>query len=144
MAGVNQQFRDVVGKWAGTTVPDQLMAVARIAIQDVAEETDLLTPIDTGFLVGNWQPSLGAPDLSLMLGASGYDPSSIGLVIADLKPGDTFFFTNNAVYARRINYGFVGADKLGRVYNQAGVHMVERAVGQWPMFVERAAQQVAH
>lgn len=35
--------------------------------------------------------------------------------------GDTFarvWVGTNLVYARRIEYGFIGADKLGRVYNQ--------------------------
>lgn len=143
MPGVNQQFREVVGKWAKTSVPGQLIAVARVAIQDTAELVDELTPIDTGFLVGNWQPSLNAPDLSLVLGASGYDPSSVGLVLSDLKLGDTFYYSNNAAYARRINYGFVGKDSLGRYYNQSGVHMIEQAVGRWPATVEDAARTLA-
>jgi hypothetical protein len=140
---VNQQFREVVGKWAHASVPDQLLGVARIAIQDTAEIVVDETPVDTGFLVANWQPSLNAPDLSLVLGANGYDASAAALTVTDLKLGDVFYFTNNAVYARRINYGFVGADSLGRHYNQVGRHMIETAVGYWPTTVERAAGQLA-
>lgn len=37
-----------------------------------------------------------------------------------------------AIYAHRVNYGFVGADSLGRVYNQSGQGFFEAAVVQWP------------
>lgn len=139
------EFRAVVGKWAKKTVPEQLLGVARIAIQDTAEEVINLTNVDTGFLVGNWQPSFEAPILAIDEAGTGngYAASKVGLIISDLKLGDTFFMTNNAVYARRINYGFVGKDSLGRYYNQAGTHMIETAVGNWPSVVERAAAVMA-
>lgn len=141
MAGT-QEFREVVGKWANKSVPEQLQAVARIAIQDTAEIVADTTPVDTGFLVGNWQPSLNAPVLEQVMGANGYDASAVSLVVADLELGDVFYYSNNAVYARRINYGFVGTDSLGRHYNQRGVHMIEQAIGQWSATVERAASQI--
>ena len=143
MAG-NEEFRRVLGKWANETVPNELLGVARIAVQDTAEIVIDETPVDTGFLVANWQPSLNAPDLSEATGlGNGYATSNAALVVADLKLGDTFYYTNNAVYARRINYGFVGKDSLGRYYNQAGKHMIEIAVGAWPTTVERAVEKLA-
>ena len=37
-----------------------------------------------------------------------------------------------AVYAHRVNYGFVGADSLGRVYNQSGRGFLEANLAKWP------------
>ncbi len=37
-----------------------------------------------------------------------------------------------AVYAHRVNYGFVGADSLGRVYNQSGQGFFEANIAQAP------------
>jgi hypothetical protein len=49
-----------------------------------------------------------------------------------MNGGDLATFTWNTEYARRVNNGFVGDDKLGRTYNQVGAHFVEGAVDQWP------------
>jgi hypothetical protein len=136
-------YRRSIGEWADR-VDGGLGALARVACQDMAEEVIDNTPVDTGFLVANWQPSLEAPDVSLLLGAygNGYAESRLGLVIAEIKAGDTFYFTNNAAYARRIEHGFVGKDSLGRYYNQRGRHMVVNALERWPLIVEGAAHKL--
>jgi hypothetical protein len=82
--------------------------------------------------------------LDVACSGNGYAASAAALTVTDLKLGDVFYYTNNAVYARRINYGFVGADSLGRHYNQVGRHMIETAVGYWPVTVERAAGSSRH
>ena len=43
-----------------------------------------------------------------------------------------------AIYARRQNYGSVGADKLGRGFNQAGSYFVEGAIEKGPQIVAQA------
>lgn len=126
--------------WAAKT-RNGLNGLARVACQDLAEAVMDDTPIDVGFLVGNWQPSLNAPNLSLDEAGTGngYAQSKIGIVIAGIKAGDVFYYTNNAAYARRIEYGFVGPDSLGRVYNQQGRHMVTANIKRWPSIVNGAA-----
>jgi hypothetical protein len=47
-----------------------------------------------------------------------------------------------AVYARRINYGFQGTDSLGRTYNQYGRFFLETYAAQWQNYVDRAAREV--
>jgi hypothetical protein len=64
------------------------------------------TPFDTGRARGNWQASVN--------GASGGELSrtSEGAAIAQLSQeasaavGNTFFFTNNLPYIRRLEYGY--------------------------------------
>lgn len=137
------QFRLSLDAWAQKTTA-QLGALARVATQDLAERVIDATPVDTGFLVGNWQPSLNAPVLNLNENATGnaYAQSALVGVIPSFKAGDTFFYTNAAAYARRIEFGFVGEDSLGRVYNQAGRYMVTKAVAAWDSIVASAASKI--
>ena len=48
-----------------------------------------------------------------------------------------------AVYGPRMNYGFVGADKLGRNYNMTGAYFVEGAASKWKQFVKEAEAEFA-
>jgi len=72
---------------------------------------------------------------SIAGGASGEGEESYILVAGNMKGGDLATFTWTAEYARRVNDGFVGDDKLGRTYSQVGAHFVEGAVDQWPAIV---------
>lgn len=140
MQGTADLFRKSLGEWVNK-VSTGLDALARVSCQDLSEAVIEDTPKDTGFLVGNWQPSLNAPTLSLDETGSGngYAQSKTGIVVAGIKAGDVYYFVNNAAYARRIEYGFVGADSLGRVYNQRGRHMVTVNIKRWDRIVEAAA-----
>jgi hypothetical protein len=44
--------------------------------------------------------------------------------------GQVITILNPTVYARRIEYGFVGEDRLGRYYNQPGRHMVGQTMAE--------------
>jgi hypothetical protein len=135
-------FRKTLGRWA-EKVDHGLDGLARVSCQDLAEAVIDGTRIDTGFLVGNWQPSLNAPVLmqtpDLGPGAAG---SKLGVVISQIKAGDHFFYVNNAAYAMRMEYGFVGTDALGRTYNQAGDHNVTINIQRWPRIVDGAARKL--
>jgi len=85
-------------------------------------------PVITNTLRGSLQSSIAG-------GASGEGEKSHILVAPLMKGGDLATFTWNTKYARRVNNGFTGPDKLGRVYNQVGAHFVEGAVDQWPAIV---------
>lgn len=131
------QFRLSLKKWNHLT-KENLAALARQAIQELAYVVVDGTPVDIGFLRGSWQPSIN----QMITDADGaVDPqgSAVGAKIAatviDIKLGDTFYMSNNAKYAMRIEYGFVGEDSLGRKYNQKGRYMVTGAVAQWDSIV---------
>ena len=100
--------------------------VARIAQTPKAKGGRM--PVDTGMLRNSFQSSLnGSTSLS---GGDSYV-----MVAASMKAGDVAQFGWTAAYARRINYGFVGEDSLGRSYNQQGAHFLEGAAMQWPSIV---------
>jgi hypothetical protein len=113
----------------------------------VAKAVVLATPVDTGFLRGSWQPSVGAVQVadsaSVGLDAGGAAAiSQISLAVAGMKTGDVFHMRNNAAYARRLEYGFVGQDSLGRTYNQAGRYYVSDTIKSWPQIVARVAKDL--
>lgn len=99
-------FRIDLQKWANAT-QEKLDALVRQTCQEVAYNVVRDTPVDTGFLRGSWQPSIGKPE-----GAVGKtDPSGaiaaaeVSLVAAQMKAGERFFMINNAKYARFVEYG---------------------------------------
>lgn len=99
----------------------------------------------TGFLRGSWfaafdspQAGRGHPDPT-----GGTSVARCNMVATQVTPGQTYYLVNNAVYARRLEYGFVGKDSLGRYYNQAGRFWVRSAVARAPVLVQAAAEKVA-
>ena len=68
--------------------------------------------------------------------------STRAAVVSGLKLGEVFMMRNNAVYAMRIEYGFVGTDSLGRHYNQQGRYFVTQNVAAWPTIVADMAEQL--
>ena len=72
--------------------------------QDLSAEVKEATPVKTGFLRNSWQVTINGEPVGGVTG---------------LKLGDIFGYVNTAAYGRRIEFGFVGTDSLGRKYNQA-------------------------
>lgn len=83
-----------------------------------AEVTRLkeLTPVVTGNMRSRWHVT---------------ERDENGLVIV-----------NDAVYARRVNSGFVGKDSLGREYHQRGRHMVEQVIAETPQIVAQVVEDL--
>ncbi len=71
--------------------------------QNVSEAVSVATPVKTGFLRNSWHVTINGSDAA---------------TVTELKLGDLFGYVNTAVYARRVEYGFVGTDSLGRHYDQ--------------------------
>lgn len=106
--------------------------VATEAIGRVKE----LTPVKTGFLRANFVDVLKVDAIP--------KPSadqSVGQAIDQARIGDTIFIVNPVPYARRVEYGFVGTDKLGRSYNQPGRGMVQQTVAELPQIAERVVRR---
>lgn len=74
--------------------------------------------------------------------AKDFAATDVGIVAATAVLGDEVMLGFQASYAKRMNFGFVGADSVGRVYNQSGNHFVERAINLWPSIVDQAIQDV--
>jgi len=143
---VTAEYNAGIDKWLSQVEAD-LKAVARQSAYTLAFDVVTSTPVDTGFLRGSWQPSIG--DIPPVKDGVSLDPGG-ALAMADfavqieaLELGETIYYTNSCVYARRIEYGFVGTDSLGRNYNQAGRFYVMNNVKRWPAIVEATAKGLA-
>lgn len=137
-------FADQIGAWA-SQAEARVNAVRNRSIEILAAEMTK-TRAQGGrvpFLTGNLARSIlastqGMPDQS----EGPFPGSNVGLVTATLTADQPIWIGYQAVYARRMNYGFVGADSLGRVYNQSGYHFVEGAIAEWGNIVARAAKEL--
>lgn len=67
-----------------------------------------------------------------------YSAPDVSFVLNGVEYGDPVYIGIRSVYGPRMNYGFVGQDKLGRNYNQAGNYFVERGGDMWPSLVKEA------
>lgn len=128
--------------WAAR-FPGKMDALARQTSQQVSENVITSTPVDTGFLRSSWQPSLEKP--ASAEGAAGKQDqalAAVSLTVAGMKAGQVYYLTNNAAYAKRIEFGFAGQDSLGRIYDQSGRFMVTDNVKRWPSVVEAVAKDL--
>lgn len=137
-------FAETVGKWASQT-PERVEAVHKRALEKLAMEMTRTkaeggnVPVDTGNLYRSLLASTAAMPKTAEAPFSG---SNVPSVIATLRINDTLWLGFQAKYARRRNFGFVGADSRGRVYNESGDHFVERAIAMWPQIVREAVEEV--
>jgi hypothetical protein len=129
-------FAADVSAWcnrAGRLARQVFQATAFDAVQRVQE----LTRVDTGFLRSNWtamKPGDAEP-------VAGRVPPP-GVAIAEAEIGEIILIVNPTVYARRIEYGFVGEDSLGRHYNQPGHHMMAQTITEMPQIAQRAYERI--
>lgn len=142
---MTQEFEASLDEWAAGVRAD-LTAIARQAAYQLAFQVVTDTPVDTGFLRGNWQPSIGMipppKENPPFDPGGGIAMADFAVSIANLTLGDVIHYTNACVYARRIEYGFVGYDSLGRYYNQAGRYYVTNNVAQWDSIVQAKALEL--
>lgn len=128
--------------WAGNT-EGLLTALLRNSVQALAKEASTTVPnggrvpVRTGNLARSVVVDTKPPQVIEGLATGNY---SLG--IAAIRPGDTIYIGWQAKYARRVNYGFVGADSLGRVYNQSGAGFAEAAAAKWPAIVASEAAKL--
>ena len=91
-------------------------------------------PVDTGFLRNSGKASLEGVPTSESL-----DPP---LAFAKMKVGDTVTVGWTAVYALRMEHGFVGEDSLGRKYAQQGNAFLMTQVQNWSFIVAEVTKEV--
>lgn len=144
-----QSFHAQVSAWAAQS-QQRLTNVFRDATQTVANE--VRKPKSKG---GNMPVDLGNLRRSLMASAAtmptvrtGKDQEfaendgAISLVIAGASIGQTIYLGFQAGYARRREYGFSGADALGRHYSEAGDGFVRLTAQRWPEIVADSAWKI--
>ena len=144
-----QSFHAQVSDWAGAS-KERLTAVFRDATQTVANEVRKPKaaggnmPVD----LGNLRRSLMASTAALPSVQTGNDQTfadndgQITLVIAGAQLGQTIYLGFQAGYARRREYGFDGADSLGRYYSERGDGFVRLTAQRWPEIVAESARKI--
>ena len=106
--------------------------------QDALARVKELTPVRTGNLRAQWTIVTGSNSLELSGGRS----ESSAQAVLQLRAGDWFTIMNPAVYAARIEYGFVGTDSLGRHYDQKGAGMMTQTISELPKIALAAIARV--
>ena len=137
-------FAAVVGKWASQSEA-RLDAVRNRAIELLA--TEMANTIPNGgrvpFQTGNLARSILASTQGMPRTSDAqFSGSNVGLVTATLNANQPVWLGYQANYAKRQNFGFIGSDSAGRVYNQAGHHFIEAAIAEWPRLVKQAANEM--
>lgn len=141
--------------WADTT--DRLLtALLRNSVQELANEASRTipnggrVPVKTGNLARSVVVSNKPPNVITSEAASG----NLSEGVAAIKPGEMVYIGWTAAYARRMNYGYVGTDSLGRYYgsaqavittgysNRAGFGFAEAAASKWPEIVATQAAKL--
>ncbi len=118
---------------------DRQDRVLRAIAEDCLARVKELTPVKTGYLRANWVLMKGG-SAEAIAGARAED--SVAVVLT-LKAGDAFTIANPVVYARRIEFGFVGTDARGRTYDQPGSHMMQQVITELPQISAAAAARIA-
>ena len=141
---MSTSFSAAIGQWASQS-KERIQAVHRRSVELLAEEMVNTKPNGgrLPFLTGNLARSLvasteGMPKTS----ETPTEGGNVGAVTATLDLGQSVWLGYQAIYARRQNYGFVGADVLGRVFNQPGSYFVEGAIANWQQIVDKAVAEI--
>lgn len=131
--------------WAGRTA-SELTALLRGSVQDLAKEASTTIPLGGRVPVktSNLARSVVVDDKPPVRGQPNqvFTSPDFSLGVANLKPGQPIYIGWQAIYSARQNYGFVGADSLGRVYNQSGFGFAEAAAAKWPAIVQARAAKM--
>lgn len=144
---MSNSFAATVSAWAAQS-EKRLEAAHRRSIELLADEMRETKPNGgrLPFQTGNLARSLMASTQGMPQAAEGaavfLKDQDVGAVTATLDLDQPIWIGYQAIYARRQNYGFVGADSLGRVYNQAGSYFVEGAIANWQQIVAKAVVEL--
>lgn len=139
-------FAAQVSEWC-QQVEGAAEAVFQTAAQTVANEVRTAVaeggrmPVKTGNLRRSLMASTSAMP-TIKPEQTTFSDSGVELVIAGAELGSTVYLGFQAAYAARMNYGFVGEDSLGRVYNQTGFGFVDAVAQRWPAIVAAAEAKV--
>ena len=141
--GVSRGFSNAVNKWTKAT-EERATEAFQIGSLDFFIALRDATPVDTGLLRRSLTPGIngdvaaGPPNLNDALSG---DTAALG-IFSRLKLGDKCTMVYKTTYALRVNYGFIGADSLGRFYNQAGKFWVEAVSARYVSIMRAAATRL--
>jgi predicted Fe-S protein YdhL (DUF1289 family) len=138
------RFANDVDAWVQMT-EKRMNAVFRLSTQKVISFMQQNVPYRDGFLraslvvLVNQDPPL--PNRNQEDGLGPYTDAYMQLQIANAVAGDRITAAYTMEYARRLEFGFVGTDSLGRHYNQPPRAWTRLAAQQWKKFTEEATNE---
>lgn len=141
--GTTRGFLQAVNKWTKAT-KERSEEAFKIGVLDFFIHLRDTTPIDTGFLRSSLTAGINGNVPSGPNSAYGsvYNDQRVLSVIDRLKLGDKITLVYQATYARRLEYGFTGADSLGRFYNQPGRFWITAAGAKYTSIMRAAATRL--
>ncbi|WP_244424753.1 hypothetical protein [Methylobacterium nodulans] len=124
---------------------DAVFRTATLRLIQLMQTPGSYVPLDTGALRASLVVVVNGPppqprEEEPKHPTTTWDESMVISTIATAHAGDVITAAYTTAYARRLEYGFVGQDSLGRNINQAGLGWTRRAAQQWPRLVEEAAR----
>lgn len=138
-------FLASVNKWTKET-EERSTDAFREGSKDFYDELEANTPRLTGNLRGSLVATVnGATERSGPTNldyAEGSGRAESYVNIDNAKLGDRISYRYRALYWRRLNFGFTGADALGRVYNQAGRFWIQQVGARYRSIMRRAATRL--
>jgi hypothetical protein len=139
-------FADTIREW-GNGELDRHRAIFQTAVDIVVNEVTRTVydggrmPIDTGNLRRSLTISKTAMP-QIRPDQTDFTEEDVAAVILTLFLGDTAYIGFQAAYAARMEYGFVGTDALGRMYNQQGYGFVAAVAQRWDQIIAEAERVV--
>lgn len=131
----NAQFTVDVSRFVAKAKQDMDGLFRAIALEALVRVKEL-TPVKTGYLRANFVATLDPQSVRAAPGGSNSEAA-----IAQARAGDTIYIVNPVVYARRVEFGFVGEDSKGRAFNQPGRGMVQQVVTELTSIARRVARR---
>lgn len=155
-----------MAKWKGMSPEEwtaltrkRLEATFRNAVQALAMDASKTIPLGgrVPAVTSNLARSVQIAKVPIKQGGPNqkYVAQDLGIAAANLKLGDKAYVGYQANYAKRMNYGFVGVDSLGRNYsaetpvgptgyrNASGFGFAEAAAAKWPSIVRAEALKIS-
>lgn len=138
------RFASQVDEWVQQT-EKRINAVFRLSTQKTISYMQEIVPFQDGFLraslvvLVNQDPPL--PNRTEKDGLGQYTDAYMQLQIASAVAGDRITAAYTMEYARRLEFGFSGADSLGRLYNQPPRGWTRLAAQRWKEFVDEATAE---
>lgn len=129
-------FSFEVTRWVDQARENANAALRAIAM-DATNRVKELTPVDTGFLRSNWTIIRKGQEEPV----AGRVPDPARAVMT-ARVGDVIVIVNPTVYARVVEYGFVGVDSAGHHHNRQGVHMMAQTMAELPSIADRAVTRL--
>lgn len=137
-----QAFTATLDRWQ-REIPERMQLLVQGAAQTLANEISVGgrhspgTPVDTGFARSNWQAGVNR------LPPAGTVAGQVAGAIQTMQLGDTLILANHAPYIARLEFGFQGADRLGRTFHQAGRGFIRLALAAWQAIVDEVGTFLA-